>query len=143
MYQNWIRIDWCKLNGFALLVVMFVLGCGGGRSDLGRVTGEVTLDGQPLPNATVIFQPDTAGPASYGLTNAEGKYTMMYDQSTQGAVIGSHTVQITTFQEGDKDAEPPIPAAAEALPAKFNRNSELRHEVQAGSNSIDFALESQ
>lgn len=143
MHQNGIRFGRSELNGFALLTAMFVLGCGGGRSDLGRVAGVVTLDGQPLPNATLMFQPDSAGPASYGMTDAQGKYTMMYDQSTQGAVIGTHTVRITTFQEGDKEADPPIAPSAEILATRFNRESELRQEVQPGNNSIDFALESQ
>jgi hypothetical protein len=131
------------LGWFALLLGAVLLGCGGGRSDLGRVSGMVTLDGQPLPNATVVFQPDAAGPASYGLTDSRGLYTMMYDHSTRGAVIGTHTVRITTFQEGDPEADPPIPAAPETLPAKYNRTSELREEIQAGNNEIDFALVSQ
>ncbi len=137
------RSGFPRFGWFALLFGVVILGCGGGRSDLGRVSGMVTLDGQPLPNATVIFQPDAAGPASYGLTDSQGLYTMMYDHSTRGAVIGPHTVRITTFQEGDSDAEPPIPAAPEKLPAKFNRTSELREEIRAGNNEIDFALVSQ
>jgi hypothetical protein len=137
------RSVFSTIGWLVLLFVTFLSGCGGGRSDLGRVSGVVTLDGQPLPNATVVFQPDAAGPASYGLTDSQGLYTMMYDHSTRGAVIGTHTVSITTFQEGDPDAEPPVSAAPEKLPAKYNRTSELREEVQVGNNEIDFALVSQ
>jgi hypothetical protein len=127
----------------ALLAGLYVVGCGGGRSDLGLVSGVVILDGQPLGGATVIFQPDSGGPASYGLTDTAGRYRVMYDHGTRGAVIGSHTVRITTFQEGDSDASPPIRRSPEILPARFNRKSTLREEVVAGSNQIDFALESE
>ena len=41
----------------ALVVAVTLLTQGCGRSDLGKVTGTVKLDGQPLPNATVVFSP--------------------------------------------------------------------------------------
>lgn len=125
------------------LCLTVLSGCGGGRSDLGQVQGVVLLDGQALPDATVVFQPDAAGPASFGRTNAEGRYTMLYDHGTRGAVIGMHTVKITTFQEGDRDADPPLVAAPERLPDRYHRASELREEVRSGTNRIDFELQSQ
>lgn len=56
------------------LCLILLAGCGGGRSDLGHVHGVVLLAGQPLPDATVVFQPDAGGPASFGRTDAEGRY---------------------------------------------------------------------
>ena len=123
------------------LCLMVLAGCGGGRSDLGHVYGVVLLDGQALPDATVVFQPDAGGPASFGRTDAEGRYTMMYDHGTPGAVIGMHTVKITTFQERDPDADPPLAAAPERLPDRYHASSKLREEVRSGNNSINFELQ--
>jgi len=126
-----------------VLVMVLMAGCSGRRSDLADVSGLVTLDGEPLPMATVVFQPDSAGPASYGLTDQQGRYTAMYDVGISGAVVGMHTVKISTFQEKDPDAEPPIAAAPEILPARYNKTSELRAEVtDSGVNEINFPLES-
>jgi hypothetical protein len=133
---GWLKHSW-------VLVSMLVVGCSGGRSDLADVNGLVTLDGQPLPMATVVFQPDSAGPASYGLTDDQGRYKVMYDVGRTGAVIGMHTVKISTYQEKDPDADPPIAAAPEILPARYNKTSELRAQVTDGVNEIDFPLESQ
>lgn len=126
-----------------VLAGLLATGCSGRRSDLADVVGVVTLDGQPLPMATVIFQPDSAGPASYGLTDQKGRYQVMYDVGVTGAVIGMHTVKISTFQEKDPDADPPIAAAPEILPARYHRNSELREQVTDRKvNEINFQLES-
>lgn len=52
-------------------VVAFV-GCG--RSDLGQVTGRVTLDGEPLAGAFVEFVPTGGeGSSSSGRTNERGE----------------------------------------------------------------------
>ncbi|MCU0962068.1 MAG: carboxypeptidase-like regulatory domain-containing protein [Pirellulaceae bacterium] len=132
-----------KLAAATGLCLIVLAGCGGGRSDLGQIEGAVLLDGQPLPDATVVFQPDAGGPASFGRTDAEGRYTMLYDHGTRGAVIGMHTVKITTFQERDPDADPPLAAALERLPARYHSASVLREEVRSGGNVIDFDLQSQ
>ncbi|HAC92801.1 MAG TPA: hypothetical protein DCF63_19535, partial [Planctomycetaceae bacterium] len=115
-------------NILTVFATLLLVGCGG-RSDLGNVSGLVTLDGKPLPSATVVFQPDASGPASYGLTDAQGRYSVMYDVGQSGAVVGMHTVKISTYQEKDPDADPPIAAAPEILPDRYNKASELRAEV--------------
>lgn len=135
------------LNIFAALlycsscVLLGLLGCSGTRSDLAPVTGIVTLDGEPLAQATLVFQPEAAGPASFGLTDESGRYTMMYDEGVKGAVVGRHAVKITTFQERDPDADPPTPESPEILPDRYHRSSELTAEVaQSKKNEINFDL---
>jgi hypothetical protein len=130
---------WCGW----LMAMAGAAGCTDSRSDLATVSGVVTLDGQPLPQATLVFQPQANGPASFGITDQQGRYTMMYKQGVPGAVVGSHTVKITTFQEGDRDASPPIAPGPEILPARYHGSSELTAEVAASKkNKIDFTLSS-
>ena len=57
------------LTGLALS--MSLAGCGN-SPPLGTVSGRVTLDGQPLAETTVEFQPASGSPA-YGVTDAEGR----------------------------------------------------------------------
>ena len=118
---------------------LFVLGCGG--QNLGDVSGKVTLGGQPLAGATVIFQPEDGSRPSMGVTNEDGEYELQYDRKTTGAVIGKHRVSITTGQEGNDGDE--STAVAEKVPAKYNVKSELVKEVESGSNEIDFALDAE
>ena len=109
-------------------------GCGGSsdRPELGQVEGTVTLDGNALAGATITFQPQQ-GKASRGVTDAQGHYVLTYLRDIRGAAIGPHTVAITTATEASPQ---------EKLPARYNRKTELKKEVAAGPNTIDFPLES-
>jgi hypothetical protein len=93
----------------------------------------VTLNGQPLENADDTFQPDDAKSPSYGRTDKEGRYQLGYKQGVMGAVVGPHTVRITIST--DVVENPP------EVPATYNTQSELRHEVKAGQNDdVNFEL---
>lgn len=120
--------------------ICLALGCskaGGPMPNVGKVTGKVTLDGQPLADARVMFQPET-GRASFGTTNSSGDYTLTYIDNVSGAVVGRHQVIIRTEIPGE-DGEPPV--AKEKLPKKYHDESALSVEVTAGSNQHDFALQ--
>ena len=89
------------LLGSALLLV---LGCGGGAKVV-PVTGRVTLNGKPLADAKVSFQPiakeksmEAAGPGSTGKTDAEGKFTLKTPTGQDGAVVGMHRVRIDRWK---------------------------------------------
>ena len=65
-----------------------------GYPDLGPVIGTVTLDGKPLGEVTVMFQPEN-GRASIGKTNAEGKYELVFTEVAKGAKVGPHHVSFS------------------------------------------------
>lgn len=125
------------------LLVITGTGCSSTQSDhppLGRVEGVVTLDGQPLADADVTFQPEGSGRMSVGTTDAEGRYELTYMNEVRGALIGPHKVIITTARSGaDND---PSSAVPEKLPDRYHRNSETRVEVAEGGNTFNFDLES-
>lgn len=131
-----------------LLVPVLLLGCGGGASDtppLGKVSGLVTLDGQPLAGAIVVFQPPD-GRSSEGLSDESGNYTLRYDNTNYGAKVGPHVVSVTTRTDGY--AKPPqngqegewVKGQPETVPAKYLKPGALTAEVKAGSNTINFDL---
>jgi len=124
----------------ALSALVLAIGCSqGDMPDIGYVEGTVTLDGNPVANALVTFQPEHARP-SYGRTDDSGHYELSYTDDAKGATIGAHTVSISTASGGDPDQD--IPASKETIPAKYNANTELKADVKAGDNEIDFPLES-
>ena len=106
--------------------------------DLARVQGTVTLDGQPLPDAFVVFAPTTKGTTSYGRTGSGGTYEMMFTDHEKGAWIGENLVRINT---GDVSA-PGGTAPKERVPRIYNRETTLKVDVQPGSNTFDFDLKS-
>jgi hypothetical protein len=129
--------------------VLPVLGCGGTR--VAPVSGRVTLNGAPLANAKVIFQPIprdgvNVGPASQGDTNAQGEYTLkLISGGKDGAVVGEHLVSVSALQGSPPD--PKIdnpPPRKELVPERYNAKTELKFEVPAsGATKADFALTGQ
>jgi hypothetical protein len=120
-------------------------GCGSQPYRTARVSGRVTLNGSPLADAAVTFQPvpvkgDSPGPGSGGVTDAEGRYTLtVVGKTTRGAVVGKHKVRITMFQKDDSADD--RPKRVKRLPAKYNAKTELECEVPAGgTDSADFKL---
>ena len=128
---------WRMVFGFVLCVTL--AGCGGDHPDVGSVSGKVTLDGAPLVEATVMFQPTGSGRPSYGVTDSQGNYTLDYIDGVKGAVIGSHKVIIKTEIPGE-DGQPP--KVKEKLSPRYHAQTELKAEVKSGSNLYDFPLES-
>lgn len=149
--------------GFALLVTIATLGCGGGASDLDRVpthpvTGVVTLNGTPVEGAQVTFNPEARdGRGAFGLTDAEGRYELATFEAGDGAVAGKYIVTMAKYDtppapEGEVSEEEYVPpeaggGAAEAppknlLPDQYRQmhTSNLRAEVKEGDNTFDFAL---
>lgn len=96
------------------------------------------MDGEPLPRAEVTFTP-TSGRGSVAITNAEGKYDLIYVDSTHGAAVGEHTVRIKTYVEEDS---PEAQKFKEKIPKKYHVESQLKETVKPGRNNFSFALES-
>src|SRR6478672_13610229 len=61
-----------------ILLLVALAGCGQSGPQIAPVHGHVKLDGQPLANADVQFQPEGSQRPSSGRTDAEGRYDLMY-----------------------------------------------------------------
>ena len=128
----------------AACLIVSVVGCGSGvdTPPLGKVSGTVTLNGEPLDGATLEFLPPNGRP-SIGLTDAEGHYTLLFRADTPGALVGKHNVRITSQRgrSGGEGGEPLVEARPEIVPQDYNDKSSLTVEVTQGSNTLDFDLE--
>ncbi len=142
------------------LVCLACIGCGPDGPELGTVSGKVTMDGQPLTNGLITFEPEAGGRASIGKTDSNGQYKLIRVER-EGAEIGSHKVSVTTITEAEavedmgSDSDAYAKQAmgdasaydsaevAEPIPARYNVSTELVKEVKAGDNTIDLELTSQ
>ena len=130
-------------------------GCLGGEGPVvGKVSGLVTLDGNPLENATVSFHPES-GRGSVGRTGTNGRYELLYVKGRKGATVGPHKVTITSrvwaeesrqvdYDENPESGTPNVQARDEILLPKYHLREEtiLSADVKAGSNEFNFELES-
>jgi hypothetical protein len=135
-------ILWSPLRNYgsiAILLSLALASCGPAGPPIGKVSGTVTLDKQPLANAGIVFQPANGRP-SYGMTDSAGQFTLEYSDGIPGALIGHHSVIIRTAVWGDFPGDPK--ATPEKLPKKYHDETELTADVESGNNTIDFDLTS-
>ena len=124
--------------GLVLLAVV-AAGCDNGP-ELAPVTGVVYMDGKPLSNATIEFQPD-AGSPSFAMTKENGSFELKFSRDRMGAMPGQHTVSIRT-KGTVTDPDGTERRVRELLPVKYHDESELVREVVSGDNAFEFRLES-
>ena len=134
----------------AMLLTIPLAGCNRGVPTA-SVEGVVTLDGKPLQDIRVLFQPDNkSGEAgvtgSFGLTDAAGKFVLkLSDSQNEGAVVDFHKVTLADkLSEDPKDSDAGgfgkttksrIPVQYTTEPPKF--------EVKSGKvNQANFELKS-
>ncbi len=142
-----------RRNAIALLLFAHCatyIGCGEGSDfAMAPVSGKVTLDGKPLAEAHVGFEPiaqqgtSVAGPGSYATTDKEGHFELKSLDNHNGAVVGSHHVTIRTLQaERGPNGEVKV-IQQEILPNRYHAETELTFTVpQSGTEAADFDLES-
>ncbi|HID75213.1 MAG TPA: carboxypeptidase regulatory-like domain-containing protein [Planctomycetaceae bacterium] len=116
-----------RMRYFWVLLVLtgMVLGCAGSdRPETVPVSGTVTLNGQPLAGAHVVFTLKEGGELAKatGTTDSQGKYQLSTFGENDGAVPGSYVVTITKTAGGmegseEMDAEDPSELYGEAMEA--------------------------
>lgn len=146
----------------AVLAAGISLFSGGGPTiETVPVSGIVTLNGEPVANVVVNFEPAldstiqnhvTAQPGSFGLTDEAGRYELAWSQG-MGAVSGTHRVVLiwkdSERQESAAEHDPAIAVGnAEDIPLELApvfllpesaRDGSLRFTVpENGTDSADF-----
>ncbi len=138
-------LQWVALP-LRLLVCMSLAGCGNG---LARVSGTVTLDGNPMVGdrdhrITVMFVPESGtGTTTAALVDEDGRYELATG-SQAGLQPGNYLVGINAIDVlRSADASAP-PSARRVSPKHYAdpTRSGFRAEVQLGSNTFDFDLRS-
>jgi len=133
------------LASFTIVILVVPAGCGRQNDmNLHPVTGIVKLDGKPLPNAFIRFEPMSPelGSHSVAVTDKSGRFQMKYTRSLAGAVTGKHQVRISTGNQGAvNEAGDPFPIP-ELLPAIYHSKSTLEYDVEKKTNYVEFDLKS-
>lgn len=126
------------MSSLRLLVISVLLlcGCGGPAGPLGdpvvTVSGNVTLDGQPLPNGQIwLVETGREPPRNYIGAIQGGAFQCE-------APPGSVRVEIRSYKETSLEEE-----AQQIIPVRYNEASELTAELQPDAPAnLSFHLES-
>ena len=118
--------------------LLLAAGCGG--ASRGAVNGKVTLDGKPVDGGMISFIPETAEQGKPAWTDiVAGEYSL---DVSRGPAVGPNRVEIRWLRKTGRKSpyDPHLDEMREAVPDRYNSDSELRVEVKSGANQFDFKL---
>jgi hypothetical protein len=72
-------------------------GCGDGRPRRVPVSGQILIDGEPLPVGNIRVVPDDARAAT-GTIGPDGRFSLTTFDQDDGCVPGTHAVVITAYE---------------------------------------------
>ena len=138
-----IRLSARFAHSLLSLLAILCFGCGpNGAAKLSydslgltEVTGVVRLDGEPLEGATVSMVPEGSFSGSFGTTDANGKYRLMYTSEKSGVTPGEKIVRVSTADKGAESAP-----GKERVPSKYNSKSTMKVVVPENS-SLEWNIE--
>ena len=134
--------SWQCALGLLLLLPLF--GCGN-KHQTAKVTGNVTVDGKPLPFGRVQFSPVgssdlmAAGKSGFGYIQEDGSFHLSTFGENDGAVVGQHRVIITSKTRSDNNSAE-LKQSADIPLFETLRLVGQRFDVQKGENVINIAL---
>lgn len=82
--------------------------------DLVSVAGTVTLDGIPLRDVEVRLETPDEAIYSYGVTDASGRFDLMFDSRTPGIIPGRKRVIIVSKGKAESEIARPVLAGEES-----------------------------
>jgi len=132
------------VNLCGLLAIISLAGCSGGDGVV-PVAGIVTLDGTPLIEATVAFDPVRGGSGTVyvATTDTSGEYALKDLDGSAGAPPGSYRISISTakpLSPGPVNEDTKF--SPERVPAKY-LSGQLTFDVPpGGTESANFDLSS-
>lgn len=120
--------------GAFVIPLLLVAGCGDKGPLRHKVTGTVSLDGQPVETGQVLFIPaDGQGPSD-ACPIVAGKF--------EGEVApGSKRVEITASKQVPPKEPGGMPDSISLIPPKYNSQSTLTAEIKDGQEPLTFDLE--
>ena len=154
-----------------LVALLSLVGCSGSDFSMVSVSGTVTMDGEPLEGVEVVFAPMEVrgqvevGPASVGITDSKGKFTLKTPRGVDGAVVANHRVSVSYGGVDEAVITAKVDAAVtlqttdaeymeierkarrsmrkeKSIPATYNTKSNLEIEVTGPMDAADFRLKS-
>ena len=121
----------------AALLMLSAVGCGGPA--VGIVTGTVMMDGQPLKEGLIRFEPTGPNAQPTDVPIIDGKYTVTLLPGEAKVTIRANKV-VGKAKMYDTADSPTVDKTVELIDPQFNDNSTLRLTVTPGQQTKDWEV---
>jgi len=131
-------------DNFRILTVLFLVfsflffsACNHGPA-VGKISGEVTLDGSPLKEGRILFTPVDGQSQTGGATITDGKFTADIPVAKMTVQINANEVIGKEPAYAGDPKSPMIDKVRELIPKRYNDQSELTLDVKPGSQTVKY-----
>jgi len=124
-----------------LLGLIVCFGCSGSRDEnlppTISVTGVVTYQGKPVPDASIMFYPTQGRKPATGKADASGKFELSTFGKNDGVLAGEHKVTVNAYETTSEGV-----SMKSAIPVKYTTpsNTPLVVNVSESDNEIKLEL---
>lgn len=125
----WLVLAWPVLLG----------GCGGGKC---KISGEVTMDDQPLETGFIAFVAMDGQEAPLTVAIQKGRYELRTTPGSKRVQISAPVV-VGKRPEHNGPNAPMVEITQERLPPRYNLNTELTFEAKPGSHTKNWSVQSE
>jgi hypothetical protein len=139
-------------GAFLLLLAAALMGCSTPTYELAPVEGQVTLDGEPITDAKVMFAPvakngsQKSGKPAFGMLQQGGEFTLSTYKPDDGAVVGEHwvtVIRVEARRSPDRRSDDAKPKANQAVTWDRVTYPQLVTVAANAENDVTIALTSE
>ena len=129
-----------RFLGFAVVLAVFSGCMSGNREGLVPVSGNVTLDGQPVENGRILIRQQNGDQRAFGAFIVDGVYELEALPGDCRVEIRASRIVPGLF---DNSNGVPEPRGEMYIPKRYNDQSELTAQISTeGRNELSFELRS-
>lgn len=130
----------CVLCLLSVSLLPGLAGCGGETGPKKYfVSGNVTLNGEPVSSGEILFRPEEGRGNRDGARITDGAYEIESLPGKKIIEITAYRESKTKFDESNPGERTPI--QEQYIPEKYNKKSELKFEINESSpDNMDFEL---
>src|SRR4051794_3124636 len=122
-----------RLGSWAVLAGTLLLCAGCGDTNTSTVTGTVTVDGEPLADGAIRFDPKDGETSTSGKEIKDGKFTVVGPAGIKKVTITSAKMSGEESLYDTPDS-PVRKVPKQWIPARYNTATELELDVKPGRN---------
>lgn len=128
-----------RVGAMLVLFVLVLAGCGSSDPRV-TVSGQVSLDGEPIKEGTIRFEPTDGKSPSAGAAIANGGYTLKVHPG-KVRVLFEASKTVGKRKAYDAPDSPYLPILEPIIPAKYLKEP-VQKEISSGDQQLDFPLTS-
>lgn len=138
LLSDWSSLSLRKHCLVASLPLLMLAGCMGPGDNLVSVSGNVSYDGEPIPEGRIQFRMTEGDRKAYSAQIVDGSYMVRVEPGS--AKVEVRASRLIPGKMDESNPDDPQPVGEMYIPEKYNSRTELTAQIGGPSSTEDFML---